>query len=146
MIQQRLIERLISHWDLLKKSGNAPEFSRLNISSLIDIWPSCLVVREQPRGENGVPLYQFVEVGDKLLSIFPDNPVGSYFSSNMKVMPAARLMRRMSELTIDGAPLVDEGQFVNQMSKVVKFRSCLVPFGTNDKITHVVVGLSWREF
>lgn len=146
MIQQRLTERLISHWKLLKKSEYCPDFSRLNASAISDIWPSCLVIKEQPKGESPVTLYQFVEIGEKALSIFPENPVGTHFTANMKVMPAARLMRRVSELTVTGEPLLDDGQFVNEKHKVVKFRSCLVPFGTQERVTHVVVGLSWREF
>ena len=43
-------------------------------------------------------------------------------------------------------PLLDTGQFVSETSKVIKFRSCLLPFGTEERITHVVVGFSWREY
>ena len=46
----------------------------------------------------------------------------------------------------DPKPLVDIGQFISENNKVVKFRSCLLPFGKDGVVTHVLAGLSWREF
>lgn len=146
MIQQRLTERLISQWKLLKDPDHCPDFSKLNRAVIADIWPNCLIIKAQPKADGSEPQYQYTEIGSKAESIFPENPVGKYFTANARVMPAARLMRRMAELTVQSEPLIDDGQFVNEKNKVVKFRSCLVPFGVNGTITHVLIGLSWREF
>lgn len=144
--QQRLTERLISHWKLIKEAESCPDLSKLSRQAIADIWPSCVTIKTQPVVEGAVPKFQFSEVGTLARSLFKDDPTGQYFTINVKVMPAARLIKRVVELTPTSEPIVDEGQFVNEKSKVVKFRSCLVPFGNVAGITHVVVGLSWREF
>lgn len=146
MSQQRLTERLSSYWSMHRNEGICPEFQRISKASIADVWPSCLVIKLQPSGESGLARYQFAEIGELARSIFKDDPTGQYFTTNMKVMPAARLIRRIGELEVTSEPLMDEGQFVNEKNKIVKFRSCLLPFGSNGKVTHVLAGLSWREF
>jgi hypothetical protein len=56
------------------------------------------------------------------------------------------VVRKASEVLANPVPLVDMGQFINAGNKVVKYRSCLLPFGTGNKVTHIIAGLSWREF
>lgn len=146
MIQQRLTERLIAQWNLLRTNNHCPDFSKLNRGSIADIWPSCLVIRTQPKADSATPTYQYAEVGSKAETIFKENPIGQYFIPNAKIMPAARLMLKVVDLTIESSPIIDDGQFVNDKQRIVKFRSCLLPFGSSERITHVVVGLSWREF
>ncbi len=146
MLQQRLTERLISQWRIWRENDNCPDISKLNKAALADIWESCLLIKAQPGSDSGALRYQYMDVGSNALKIFKENPIGLYFTPSQKVMPAARLMRRLEELTPQSEPLMDDGQFVNEKSRVVKFRSCLVPFGTPTQITHVIVGLSWREY
>lgn len=90
--------------------------------------------------------YLYSEIGRNVESVFSYNPLNTYFSTSMQIMPAAKLMRRMDTLTVHSEPVIDEGHFVNEKSKTIKFRSCLLPFGSNGQLTHVLVGLSWREF
>lgn len=100
----------------------------------------------QPSVEGAPAKFKFKEMGPKAASLFDKDPTGEYYSSGAKVIPAARIMRKLNEIFGHNAPLYDEGQFVTQKNKVVKFRSCIVPFGRDGRVTHAVVGLSWREF
>lgn len=146
MLEKRLTERLITHWNSLKKEEYCPEFSRISLAPIADLMPNCLLMRAQPLAESLAIRYLYSEIGDKAAAVFFRNPLNTHFSTSMQIMPAARLMRRMDELTIRSEPIVDEGHFVNERSKTIKFRSCLLPFGSNGQLTHVLVGLSWREF
>jgi hypothetical protein len=72
--------------------------------------------------------------------------VGEVFTTKQRHYPAARIMARLEEVWSNPAPLYDEGQFVSPTHKTVKFRSCLLPFGQGEEVSHILVGLSWREF
>jgi len=139
----RLIERLTSYWNLLRKEQPVPEFAQFNISAIEDIWAQCVLFTVQP----GVPpAVNFFNVGEKAKALYGDM-AGRTLQTNQKHFPGAAVMRKMGDVVATPAPVYDEGQFVNTRSKVVKFRSCLLPFGGRDgRITHIVAGLSWREF
>mgnify|MGYP000247503108 CR=1 FL=1 len=146
MLQQRLTDRLVKYWENLRKEGETPDYALFNKMAIQDIWDGCIVMQAQPVAAGAAPRFQFREMGEKTLSLFAQDPTNQYFSVGARVFPAARIMRRLPEVIASPGPLVDEGQFVTEKSKVVKFRSCLVPFSKEGKITYVVVGLSWREF
>lgn len=146
MIQQRLVDRLTQYWDHLRKDAPIPEFSSFSKSAIQDIWDSCIIMTAQPTAEGGLPQFQFKELGSKVRALFPNDPIGQYFTAGAKVFPAARIMRRLPDVYRVPPPIIEESQFVTDKSKIVKFRSCLVPFGRDGKVSHVLVGLSWREF
>lgn len=146
MLEKRLTERLITHWTSLKNGEHCPDFSKMSLAPIADVMPSCLIIKVQPIAESTSARYLYIEIGRKAESVFARSPLNTYFSTNMQIMPAAKLMRRMDELTVHSAPIIDEGHFVNEKSKTVKFRSCLLPYGSNGQLTHVLIGLSWREF
>jgi hypothetical protein len=145
MIQQRIIDRLTTQWNLLKEGEEIPDFSKLNKAALADIWPHCLVIKTHPKVEDAQASYQYSEIGSMAETLFKENPVGQYFSPNVKVSQIARLVRRISELSATSTPLTDEGQFINDANRVVKFRTCLLPFSTASRLSHIVIGVSWRE-
>ena len=72
--------------------------------------------------------------------------LGQTFGPGHNQFPVAVLIRKIHLVFANPAPLVDMGQFVSERGKIIKYRSCLLPFGTQGVVTHIVVGLSWREF
>jgi hypothetical protein len=147
MIQHRLTERLAAHWNLLRKDNILPDFSQFNPSAITDIWQNCVLFTVQPTAAGTMPMLGFKAIGDKLSPLFGKELIGKIVNFSQKHFHGAAIIRRTGEVIENPAPLFDEGQFVTSNSKVVKFRSCLMPFGSKDgRITHIVVGLSWREF
>ena len=147
MIQHRLTERLANYWNLLKKDNVLPNFSQFNPSAITDIWQNCILFTVQPTAVGTMPLLGFQAIGDKLNPLFGNEMIGKIVNFSQKHFQGATIIRRTDEVLDKPEPLFDEGQFVNSNHKVVKFRSCLMPFGTKDgHVTHIVLGLSWREF
>jgi hypothetical protein len=69
------------------------------------------------------------------------------FTSHFRNFPGARIVRKMDDVVKTLSPLTDSAQFVNEQNKVVKCRSCLLPFGNKQgRVTHVVLALSWKDF
>lgn len=145
--EHRLIDRLTSYWNLIRKDAPVPEFVQFNISAIEDVWQQCVLFTVQPTPEGQAPNFSFYNIGDKVKAIYGGDMTGRNFSGGQRHFQGASIVRKMSDVITNPSPVYDNGQFVNEKSKVVKYRSCLLPFGTKDgKVTHIVAGLSWREF
>lgn len=145
MQEQRLTDRLTNYWNLVRKDDTVPDFARFNISAIEDIWQQCILFTVQP-GQSGNTTVNFYNVGQKVRSIYGTEMTGRSVSSSQKHFQGASIVRKVDAIIANPTPLYDEGQFVNDRGKVVKYRSCLLPFGTQGRISHIVAGLSWREF
>lgn len=144
-VEARLNDRLTSYWNLLRKEEPLPEFVRFNVAAIEDLWSQCVLFTVQPSAPGQPPAVNFYQVGEKVKALY-GNVAGRSMATSQRHFQGATIVQRVGEVIAAPAPLYDEGQFVNDKSKVVKYRSCLLPFGNKDKVTHVVAGLSWREF
>lgn len=142
---QRLTQRLITYWDTMRKDEPIPNFSKFNSAAISDIWQQCILFVVQPGSERGTIL-NFNMVGDKLNGIYSQSMIGTCFNPSHRHFQGAAVVSKVDKMMADLAPLLDSGQFINNNGKVVKYRSCLLPFGRQGVVTHVVAGLSWREF
>lgn len=146
MEPQRLTDRLVSYWNIIRKESLMPEFAHFNKSALDDIWQQCILFTIQPTAEYASPMVNFYTVGEKVKSLYTRDMTGQTITAGQKHFQGAALVKKVADVIAKPEPLFDQGQFVNERSKIVKYRSCMLPFGTNTKVTHIVVGLSWREF
>ena len=142
----RLTDRLTSYWTLLKRDARMPEFAQFNLSAISDIWQQCILFTVQQGTGGGPNSVSFYMLGDKVKSLYGGDMSGRSMYPGMKHFQGASIVRKVDELIANPQPIYDQGQFVNEKSKIVKFRSCLLPFGKDGKVTHVMAGLSWREF
>lgn len=147
MFEHRLTERLLSYWNIIKKEDDVPDFSRFNPSAVTDMWQDCLLLDVQPKAPGATVQCTFHSIGEHLRGIYGTEMLGKTVTAAQRHFPGAVILRQMQSVVDSAVPLLDEGQFMNQNSKKVKFRSCLLPFkGKDNRITHLVIGLSWREF
>ncbi len=146
MHDQRLIERLTHYWNSMCRGKDMPRFAQFNSSAIADIWQQCLLFSVQPgSSERSVGLI-FQMIGDQLQGIYGQEMLGAAFSHKHRHFQGAAVVGRAGEVLASPAPLIDIGQFACNSGKMIKFRSCLLPFGQQGVVTHIVAGLSWREF
>ncbi|MCH2547008.1 MAG: PAS domain-containing protein [Alphaproteobacteria bacterium] len=147
MHEKRLTTRLISYWEQIKSEDSFPSFQQLNPSAIDDIWHNCLALQAQPASGDKRP-YTYIHCGETIAEAIGKDVTGQTMTTNMKFFPGAKIIKRLDEVVTQSAktPLMDDGQFVNEGGKVVKYRACLLAFGANDIVTHVVIGVSWRAF
>lgn len=144
MHEKRLTQRLTNYWTLLKKDSLMPPFQKFNPGAIDDIWDHCVLLAVNDNGEGGG--YTYYQMGDKVKGLYHQDLTGERVNPKQKASRGAGIVQRVSEILDNPQPVYDSGQFINPGHKVVKFRSCMLPFGSNGKVTHVIVGLSWREF
>jgi hypothetical protein len=148
MEDKRLTKRLVDYWDRLRKDLPLPSWERFNIEGLADVWGKCCVWRVEVASSPDVrPQYMYEYVGASAEEALGRNLTGMIFVSHAQQFAGARITKRINEVVQNRTPLFDEGSFVNERNRTIKYRSCLLPFGTKDgKVTHIVLGLSWRSF
>lgn len=147
MHEKRLTTRLITYWEKLKGDDFCPGYEQLNPSALDDIWNNCLVLHAQPSVGEKRP-YTYVHCGELISQAIGKDLRGQTMTTNMRFFPGAKIIKRIDEVVAQASPspLLDDGQFVNDAGKVVKYRACLLAFGANNIVSHVVIGVSWRAF
>jgi hypothetical protein len=146
MQNHRLGDRLLGYWNTTRKDLQMPDVGQLNASAITDVWQSCVLFSVSPAIDAKPFVLNFQQIGDKLRSIYGNDMIGRSFNTAQRHFQGAAVVRRVEEVIENPSVLTDVGQFINENHKVVKYRSCLLPFGRDGKVTHVLVGLSWREF
>ncbi|MBL0319425.1 MAG: PAS domain-containing protein [Alphaproteobacteria bacterium] len=143
-MEQRLNDRLSNYWNRLCKDGRIPAIESFNSGAMADIWQQCAKISVT---EAGTRTYYFEFMGESLAKVLGKSMSGERVIANMLTSPKFKLIHHLDSLVAKTQPTTEEGQFVNEKSKVVKYRSIILPFGKdNEHITHFILGVSWREF
>lgn len=143
--ERRLIKRMTNYWEALKDDDILPLIQKFNSSAIADIWGNCfhLSISEDTSKRK----YKYEHVGPEVVKAYGKNPEGQYLSTEIYSVPGASILRKIDESVNSCTPLTEQGQFINHKSQVVKYRSCIIPFGKGDRVvTDVIIGLSWRVF
>lgn len=148
MHEKRLTQRLTDYWNRLRKEAPLPQIERFNHGALEDVIGKCCLWRVEIRDPSArARMYTYEYVGEEMQQIVGSDVIGTTISPHFKDFPAARIISKISEAVEHGTIVVDEGQFVGSNSKVIKYRSCLLPFGTQEgRVTNVLLGISWKAF
>ncbi len=145
MIEQRLTSRMVKYWETLQKGDNIPKIEQFNPGAIADLWQRCfkIVIYKERASQS----YIYDYVGEELDDIFGKGLVGSSVKSRSASIPAKKMIEHMEKSIKELQPNILEGQFVSEKNQVVKYRSCLLPFGHDkDNVTHFIIGFSWRAF
>lgn len=147
MSERRMVNRLKSYWESLRKQNELPIFEHFNQNSVADMWDSCLSFNVTS-SSGGKKMYQCNFVGNDLNKAFGKDLKDRYVSSaDKRVLPGANLMESLDNSVDSKVFVLSAGQFVNSDHKIVKYRDCVMPF-TNFEgtVTNLVVGISWKAF
>ncbi len=147
MYEQRLTERLIRYWTTLRKEEALPNFAQFNQGAIGELWLNCLVFSAQP-SVTDKKLFRVLSVGQNVSQLFGEDMVGKDASKPaLRAFGGGKIAGEIEQSALACAVVECEGQFVNPRNKVVKYRACLLPFAsTTQSVSHIVAGISWREF
>ena len=144
MHEQRLTLRLLRYWELMRKDAPYPPISHFNSEVVGELWPFCFKTAVDKRKKTA---YTYEYMGDELAKLYGQDLTGMTIDYNMTQFPGGVVHKKLPEVVESGAPLLDDGHFLNQEQGLIKYRACYLPFGDSKKgVTHIVVGLSCRKF
>ncbi len=144
--EKRLSHRLVHYWHQLKGDRDElPDINTFNHHAVEDLWPACLRVVITKSGEHNLYKYEFI--GEDIKRIYGKDLTGQQVTSTIRVLPGASVLSALDTPEPLSEPALEQGQFINEDHKVVKYRSCVLPFGNqNLPVSHAIIGLSWRTF
>lgn len=147
MYEQRLTERLLSYWQTLRKDAPLPNFAQFNQGAVGDLWPHCVIFGAQPSA-TGAPLFRVQAIGEKATTLLGNDMLGREASKPaLRILAGGKIAGDIAQAALDKAPVQAEGKYVTPRNKVVQYRACLLPFSPNtESVSHILLGLSWREF
>lgn len=141
MQDKRLVTRLQNYWDLIRRGKAMPEIAQFNPSTIDDLWQNCMKVELNMSQGGGTYSYKYM--GGKLVTLFGRDLTGTSVERTVVRYPYIVLIKKLDESVRAKKFMLDENQFVNDKGKVIKYRCCFLPFGTEAKgVTHIIVGLS----
>lgn len=148
MMENRLVVRLKNYWERIKKDSPMPDFKKNNPAMIEDLWSQCFVLAVLPPvGSN----YKYDFLGDKVKDVYRRDLTGSTVDLQGSQFPNSIVSKHLKEVGESAfslnQPLEDEGQTPSVGGKFIKYRIVMLPFGGDKQgVTHILVGLSFREF
>ena len=146
--ENRLTTLLTNFWNSIKGKSQLPHITQFKSHELEDILDQCCIWSvERHAHDDDIKTYTYEYVGSSIKNALGKDLTGEKFTSSLQHFPAARIIDKINDVIANRTPVGDEGEFINAQEKKVKYRSCLLPFGTAEGIvTNILLGLSWSAF
>lgn len=142
MIDPHLTERLVNYWEKIRQQDAVPSIDKFHPQTVEDLWQRCFIVSITRKATKPVYTYDFI--GEEVESILGKELVGHKLHAHIKFSPTNKIIEQMNKSIHDPIPVIIEGKFIDFSNNVVKYRSCLLPFGSSKQlISHFIIGISW---
>lgn len=145
MQEQRLTRRVLKYWDMVRKTAKIPEMQRFNTTAIEDVWPYCLQISVDKHGR--IPIYRYDYMGKPIIDMYGRDLTGLIVDQSTRQFPGKVIHHKFDDVLRLKEPMADDGHFMSEDGKLIKYRACILPLGTSKRgVTHIVVGLSCRYF
>ena len=146
--EKRMVKRLIGYIEKISEADGVARYNKFNHEAIAEIWPQCFVLSVGSSGtDRGGFTYRYEYIGDIIKDALGENPTGEMINLNMKNTPGIKIIENIDICTTELKILYESGKFINNNSKVIKYRSCMAPFGkAGESATNIIVGLSWQSY
>lgn len=147
MLENRLVVRLMGYWERLRKDDVLPDFKKNNPAIIEDLWQQCFVLHILPARTGA---YKYEYLGDKIKTLYGHDYTGMTFDFHNRQFPNSIISTGLQNMIFaekHDAPREENGQVPGNAGKIIKYRTILLPFGSEKAgLTHIVCGVSYREF
>lgn len=146
MNDNRLIVRMLDYWNRIRKEELLPDFRKNNPAMIEDLWQQCFVLSVVP---GHLTTFKYEYMGDRVKNMYMDNITNMTFDLKSKQFPSSIIapkLQNVLKVMEMKSPHDDQGQMPGHNGKFIKYRMILLPFGNEKSLTHIIVGVSFREF
>jgi hypothetical protein len=84
-------------------------------------------------------------MGEKVISVCGRDLTSQPLDPRAEKFPDVILLGNLEEVYNAMGPIEGTGQFVGIKGGLVKWRACFMPFGEGKRLTHILVGFSFKE-
>lgn len=133
-------ERLIAYWEKLKGDRAFPEETDIDTDAISDLWSSCFLLNTQKEGSGG---YHYEFMGPSLVEAYGSDLTGMAHTEDTEPHIAS-ILASFSKVVEGKTYMVDESEFTNTHGQQVKYRACLIPFGSApDQVKYIIGLMGW---
>lgn len=137
----RINEALLQYWQTLRGTRILPLEPEISAEALKDIWDSCFLVSIRPDGS-----FAYDYLGRDLIAAYGDDLTGREITEKLVYPHPPSLFAAFQRVARSGEPAMDENAFTNSTGSLVKYRSCVLPFGAKDRadVAFLLGGMKWK--
>jgi hypothetical protein len=143
--EHRYHSRLKQHWDSIRGDRAFPREQDVNPEAIRDIWDSCfLICIDDVTRRVG---YRYSYMGQHLVEAYGNDEDNAEITLTLKPTDNALMVRHFNDALQTRQPVLDEAEFVNRKHIPIRYRSCILPLGTEDgTITHLLGCMRWKMY
>ena len=72
---------------------------------------------------------------------------GQQVTPSIRTVPGTSVIKKLDASLPMREPVLEQGSLINNDDKMIKYRSCILPFGNKKfDVSHAIIGLSWKIF
>ena len=143
--EKRLVYKLVSYWKKLRKEPGLPDIRQFNPKAIGDVWENCIQIMVTE--SNNIRLYKYDYMGSEIIKAYGKDLTGQQVTPSIRTVPGASVIKKLEASIPMREPVMEQGSLINDNDKMIKYRSCILPFGNNKfDISHSIIGLSWKIF
>ena len=140
---KRVTDKLLQYWQDLKGDARFPSEEDIDPEALKEVWDSCFMIQVPDMGEGGT--YNYTYLGSNIIRSYGTDltqdaaqPLASPTAERLASLYQKVLARKM--------PVICEGRFINNQGQEIRYRQCLLPFGTGDTVTMIFGGMRYKIY
>lgn len=141
-MERRITLRLVAYWEKLRGNRPMPLENDIDPDDLADLWDYCFLVQVRDLGKND---YNYTYLGSAIMEAYrgglavDDHSCLAGMNANKLAVDYARLIETRR-------PIMQEGEFTNLHQEIVKYRQCLLPLGSGEKVEAIFGGMRFKIF
>ena len=146
--EKRINEYLKSYWLELKGSKDYPRENEVSVSDLEPIWDSCFLVKLLDIPDKDGIEFSYIYLGKTLVEAYGDDYNEKEICERLVFPSSMSLLHKFRDIIATGKPADEESEFMNTQNMLVKYRSSMVPLGSNDGdgVGYILGGMKWKAF
>ena len=142
--EYRYHEHLQRYWEELRGSRKFPTENEINPDDLADIWSSCFLISiDDVTRRLG---YRYSYLGESLIEAYGDDVSNPEVTMRLVSSSDTPMIHKFDEVLRAQGPVIDESEFVNLRFLNIRYRTCLLPLGISNKVTHIIGCMRWKVY
>jgi hypothetical protein len=143
--EHRSHERLQRYWEELRGGRPFPSEHEVSPGALGVVWRSCFLISiDDVTRRHG---YRYSYLGQELVEAYGSDMQNPDIAGKLLFAPGSPMARRFDEVVKEHKPVMDEGHFVNLNKLHIRYRSCMLPLGTEKRgVTHILGCMRWKAY
>lgn len=141
-LERRITVRLVAYWEKLRGDRVMPLENDIDPEDLADLWDYCFLVQVRDLQKSD---YNYTYLGSAIMEAYRGG-LSREDPSCLVAVNANKLAFDYAKVIDSRVPIIQEGEFVNAQEELVKYRQCLLPLGTGEKVDAIFGGMRFKIF